>query len=325
MTPERAGADGPDPVPVAEMGPVHEDQRQGRRAAGHRPGARACSSCTTPGADRGRPPRNRDLARDAGDQRRPGVSIGIVARRAAADRRHATTCRTCPAKGSGTGIPARISACTGRIRSGFDRETIEARSTTTANGGAQRAGEAGHAGYIARRMLMMMPTLMAISAISVHHHPAAAGRLPDDLINEMEQRGEAVDQGQDRVPARGIRPRQAAVEQYFVWMFGMLQGDFGWSFEYELPVADVVGDRVFLTFVVTFATIIFIWIVAFPIGIYSAVPPVQRRRLHPDLHRLHRPGDAELPAGAGAAVLRQCLVRHVDRRADGRSEYIDQP
>jgi peptide/nickel transport system permease protein len=50
----------------------------------------------------------------------------------------------------------------------------------------------------------------------------------------------------------------------------MLTGDFGYSFEYQLPVADVIGDRLWLTVLVSIFTILFTWIVAFPIGIYSA-------------------------------------------------------
>jgi peptide/nickel transport system permease protein len=50
----------------------------------------------------------------------------------------------------------------------------------------------------------------------------------------------------------------------------MLHGDFGYSFEYQLPVRDVVGDRLWLTMLVSFVTIIFTWLIAFPIGIYSA-------------------------------------------------------
>jgi peptide/nickel transport system permease protein len=50
----------------------------------------------------------------------------------------------------------------------------------------------------------------------------------------------------------------------------MLQGDFGYSFEYRMPVSEVVGDRMWLTVLVSMVTIIFTWIIAFPIGIYSA-------------------------------------------------------
>jgi peptide/nickel transport system permease protein len=59
-------------------------------------------------------------------------------------------------------------------------------------------------------------------------------------------------------------------EQYLVWVWGMLQGDMGYSFEFELPVNEVVGDRLYLTALVSFATIVFTWIVSFPIGLYSA-------------------------------------------------------
>ena len=50
----------------------------------------------------------------------------------------------------------------------------------------------------------------------------------------------------------------------------MMQGDYGYSFEYERPVSEVVGDRLYLTIMVSFVTIIVTWMIAFPIGIYSA-------------------------------------------------------
>ena len=59
-------------------------------------------------------------------------------------------------------------------------------------------------------------------------------------------------------------------EQYLVWVTGLLHGDLGYSFEYNQPVADVIGDRLFLTMVLNFFTVLFIYIVSFPIGVYSA-------------------------------------------------------
>ena len=44
----------------------------------------------------------------------------------------------------------------------------------------------------------------------------------------------------------------------------------GWSFEYDLPVTEVVGDRLLLSFILNFTVILFTWAVAFPIGVYSA-------------------------------------------------------
>jgi peptide/nickel transport system permease protein len=61
------------------------------------------------------------------------------------------------------------------------------------------------------------------------------------------------------------------IQQYGLWVLGMLHGDFGYSFEYEMPVAKVIGSRLYLTVVISVVTIIFTWLIAFPIGIYSAV------------------------------------------------------
>jgi peptide/nickel transport system permease protein len=58
--------------------------------------------------------------------------------------------------------------------------------------------------------------------------------------------------------------------QYFTWLGGLLRGDLGYSFEYDLPVAQMVGDRLLLTMVLSLSTILFIWVVSFPIAIYSA-------------------------------------------------------
>jgi peptide/nickel transport system permease protein len=60
------------------------------------------------------------------------------------------------------------------------------------------------------------------------------------------------------------------VEQYAVWLLGLLRGDLGFSFEYNKPVREVIGDRLVLTVILNFATMLFIYLVSFPIGVYSA-------------------------------------------------------
>ena len=63
---------------------------------------------------------------------------------------------------------------------------------------------------------------------------------------------------------------QPPIIRYVRWVGGFFKGDFGYSFEYQMAVKDVVGDRLYLTMLVSFCTIIFTWAIAFPIGIYSA-------------------------------------------------------
>src|SRR5260370_29895000 len=59
--------------------------------------------------------------------------------------------------------------------------------------------------------------------------------------------------------------------QYLKWMKLVVRGDFGQSMEWRRPVSEVIGDRLWLTVVVSVAALILTWVLALPIGIYSAV------------------------------------------------------
>lgn len=124
--------------------------------------------------------------------------------------------------------------------------------------------------YIAHRLLVMIPTLLAVSAIVFIIIQLPPGDYLETLIAEMQSRGEAADLGQIEALRRAYGLDKPPVEQYFTWLFGLIQGDFGWSFEHNRPVSELIGDRVLLTFIVTFSTILFIWVVSFAIGTYVA-------------------------------------------------------
>lgn len=126
-------------------------------------------------------------------------------------------------------------------------------------------------GYIARRLLVMIPTLLAISAVSFVIIQLPPGDYLSTLITEMQSRGEGgVDLNRIAVLRQQYHLDEPLVIQYFYWIAGVLQGDFGFSMIYEVPVTQVVGAALPMTILVTFATTLFIWIVSFPIGIYSA-------------------------------------------------------
>src|SRR5499433_372076 len=59
--------------------------------------------------------------------------------------------------------------------------------------------------------------------------------------------------------------------QYFKWMKQIVRGNFGMSMEWRRPVTEVIGDRLWLTIVVSIAALLLTWVLALPIGIYSAV------------------------------------------------------
>ena len=124
--------------------------------------------------------------------------------------------------------------------------------------------------YIAHRLLIMVPTLIAISFIVFVVIQLPPGDYLTTLIEELRELGEPADLKQIEALREEYGLDQPFLIQYFEWVAGLVQGDLGYSFEYEQPVADVVGDRLWLSFIVSVATIIFTWIVAFPIGVYSA-------------------------------------------------------
>ncbi|MBP2311570.1 ABC transporter permease [Azospirillum soli] len=125
-------------------------------------------------------------------------------------------------------------------------------------------------GYVIRRILIMIPTLLAISVITFVIIQLPPGDYLTTLVTEMQSRGESLDQGRLAMLRETYGLDRPMYEQYLVWVTGMLRGDFGYSFEYNMPVADVVGDRLLLTAILSGSTIVFIWAVSFPIGIYSA-------------------------------------------------------
>jgi peptide/nickel transport system permease protein len=125
-------------------------------------------------------------------------------------------------------------------------------------------------GYIIQRILIMVPTLIAISIIIFVIIQLPPGDYFSTYIAELQSQGEAVDLQKIAFLKAQYGFDKPVWEQYLYWVAGLLQGDMGYSFSYNLPVREVVGDRLVLTFIVSFATIIFTYIVAFPIGIYSA-------------------------------------------------------
>ncbi len=124
--------------------------------------------------------------------------------------------------------------------------------------------------YIVRRLFVMIPTLVAISFITFVIIQLPPGDFLSTYIAELQSQGEAVDQNKIAMLREMYGLDLPFHEKYLRWVWGLLQGDMGWSFEYELPVSEVVGERLLMSIVLSFTTILFTWIVAFPIGIYSA-------------------------------------------------------
>jgi peptide/nickel transport system permease protein len=125
--------------------------------------------------------------------------------------------------------------------------------------------------YIIRRIFWAVPFLFAASLIAFVLISAPPGDYLTTFAATLAQSGDVVDQA--RLDA--LRERygfdQPFLVQYYRWISGVLVGDFGMSFEWQQPVSQLIGERMALSITLAFATLLFTWALAFPIGIYSAV------------------------------------------------------
>ena len=124
--------------------------------------------------------------------------------------------------------------------------------------------------YVVWRVLAMVPTLVLISMLVFTIIELPPGDYFESYVNELRAMGETADLQEIVNLKAKYHFDEPLPVRYLYWVGGMLKGDFGYSFEYRLPVSEVVGDRLWLTIMVSFVTIIFTWALAFPIGIYSA-------------------------------------------------------
>ncbi len=125
-------------------------------------------------------------------------------------------------------------------------------------------------GFLVRRILSIIPTLLLIAVTSFVLIQLPPGDFMTSYIAELESTGTMLDESE----ILSLRQRYGLDDplyvQFLKWFGNVLQGDFGVSFLYNKPVADLIWERVALTFVITFSTLIFTWVVALPIGVYSA-------------------------------------------------------
>ena len=125
--------------------------------------------------------------------------------------------------------------------------------------------------YFVQRLLVMIPTLIVISIAIFVIIQAPPGDWIETYIAQLRTQGEAVDPAKIEFLRRTYGLDMPFYMQYLKWAGGLLQGNLGYSFEHSMPVSEVVGDRLSLTVVVSIASILFVWVVSFPIAVYSAV------------------------------------------------------
>jgi peptide/nickel transport system permease protein len=126
--------------------------------------------------------------------------------------------------------------------------------------------------FIVKRLVWMLPFLVAISFLSFVLIQLPPGDYVTTYIATLAASNEVVDQN----TAADLRNRfgldQPMVVQYWKWISNIIfHGDFGLSFEWQQPVGDLIWERMALTLLLTFSALLVTWGVALPVGVFSAV------------------------------------------------------
>ncbi len=133
--------------------------------------------------------------------------------------------------------------------------------------------------YTLRRIVGMIPTLLVISFLVFFVIELPPGDYLSNQIAQLKAQGEASSVAKLEFLRHEFALDAPFWQRYLIWIgawpgphgfSGLLQGDWGWSFEFAKPVEQVVGPTLLLTVVLNFTTVLFVYIVSFPIGIYSA-------------------------------------------------------
>ena len=134
--------------------------------------------------------------------------------------------------------------------------------------------------FLVRRLSLMMITVFVITVVSFFIIILPPGDFVDRIVLEANQYGEVFEEHEIADLRRMYGLDQSAFEQYLIWMGNILfRGDFGYSFGWDVPVSELIFGMG-LTTTLSIVTLMFIWIVAIPIGIYSAVRVSSRLRSH---------------------------------------------
>ena len=125
--------------------------------------------------------------------------------------------------------------------------------------------------FVVRRVLLAVLTIWVISALSFAIIQLPPGDFVTTYIAQLSASGSSVSATEAEALRELYGLNQPIYVQYSKWIGRALAGDFGVSMEWNRPVTEVIGDRLWLTMLVSFGALMVTWGLALPIGIYSAV------------------------------------------------------
>lgn len=133
--------------------------------------------------------------------------------------------------------------------------------------------------YAVYRFGAMLLTLLVVSALIFTIINLPPGDYLSNQIAELRSTGQEAGVAKAEFLRREYALDRPLWQQYLIWVgfipgpqgyAGLIQGNFGWSFEFDRPVAEIVGDTLWLTVLVNLAAVAFVYLVALPLGVMAA-------------------------------------------------------
>lgn len=124
--------------------------------------------------------------------------------------------------------------------------------------------------YILRRLIYMVIMIILVSFVSFLIIELPPGDFLTIKLQQLQAQGDlSAIQRQDELRAR-YKLDQPLLTRYWNWITNFAKGDFGESFQYERPVKEIIGNRALMSILLALSSIIIVWCLAIPIGVYSA-------------------------------------------------------
>ncbi|UYO00555.1 MAG: ABC transporter permease [Devosia sp.] len=125
--------------------------------------------------------------------------------------------------------------------------------------------------FILRRALLAIPTLIFISFISFVIIQLPPGDYVTAYVAQLRQAGEYISAVQEAQLREQFGLNDPMLVQYWRWITNIVfRGEFGYSLEWNAPVSSLIWDRLGLTLAISSASLIITWLIAIPVGVYSA-------------------------------------------------------
>jgi peptide/nickel transport system permease protein len=124
--------------------------------------------------------------------------------------------------------------------------------------------------FIIRRVLQMIPTLLLVSILSFIIIELPPGDFMTTLAANVGTSGSSMDQATIETLRQQYGLDKPFMTRYWNWISGFPRGDFGYSLDWKRPVRDLIMGRLGLTVLLSVMSLAIMWVIAIPIGIYSA-------------------------------------------------------